>query len=183
MNLLYVLLFSGLLISCQTKNIDSCGFNKDITGDRISHKTRPIQMYIHDSVPLVYRDLVIEAANLWKDSREQNIIIIPDTLLTGPITGQMDGKNVIYFIDTRILKGSRNLGYASVFSRGSYIVESDIYINLTEDPELFKRVLVHEMGHALGLNHIDDADSIMSTIMGDINSPTELDINNIRCEY
>lgn len=74
------------------------------------------------------------------------------------------------------------------FEEGEYIVDEygeRINIYQYSDEIVLKRVLMHEFGHALGLDHIENEDSIMHYINSKRNlSPTEYDLNalSILCQ-
>lgn len=73
-------------------------------------------------------------------------------------------------------------------------LEADIAFNSNKDWDVFsgpktsstndfRRVAVHELGHAMGLSHEDEVASIMGTFAGNIEVPQQDDINGVNTIY
>lgn len=155
----------------------SCGFVQNVYGQRISWKGNlPIPMYIHESVPKEAYEPIKKAMLSWEKSLGRKLFYIAGTDLNGPKAPRKDGKNVIYWFG----KGEWNFASSeeqartNVFWVGDQIKEADIKINndstsfFTNSPKSvddidLESVVLHELGHVLGLTHEDNAGSIMAS--------------------
>lgn len=90
--------------------------------------------------------------------------------------------------------GATTLAITSTLRLGSETTEADIVFNSNEPWDVyagtlngyatdFRRVAVHELGHALGLGHESDVSAIMAPVVGNIESPRMDDVAGVRALY
>ena len=115
---------------------------------------------------------------------------------TGPEQAQKDNVNVIYFYKTWEEDRPTEQARTSVYWIGDLIKEADIRINgkfnyywnqneKSGDVNI-EALLVHEMGHVLGLKHKDTGGSVMATYLASNtkrNQLAETDMSSLKCEY
>lgn len=199
--LLSTLLLIGLGLSLQACGVkpapeESCNFVQNADLQRVSWSSGvPVVMYIDESVPAVYRDAVKRAAATWNNDIGHEVIKIGGvTKMNGPA---QDGANVIYFLDAWEEDRTNEQARTTVYWAGTRIYEADIRVNNRDfnyfwgDSPMPGRVdieslILHEMGHVLGLGHSTTAKSVMAkslpsaTLRRDL---TQDDLSSIRCEY
>jgi len=108
-----------------------------------------------------------------------------------------DERNGVRFADSDCgdAWGQSTLAVTHIWYVGDTIIETDIVFNANQNWDVysgpwsyssndFSRISIHELGHALGLNHEDSGvDSIMASYAGDIYLPQEDDIAGVAAIY
>jgi hypothetical protein len=199
------------LQGCAPKPQDDCGFVQNVYGERISWKGEvPVTMYLHESVPQEHVAVIEAAAATWQDATGKRLInIVTDKRVYGAINPQKDGRNIIYYFNTWETDKKAEQARTSIYWVGDQIKETDMRINAAKDMSgtpYFKyywnqpgvgtssvvnavnieALVIHEMGHVLGLKHKDTSNSVMATYLANnvdrVNIP-ETDRSALQCEY
>jgi len=186
------------LQACSPKNQDECGFVQNVYGERISWKGNiPVVMQLHKDLPEQYATAVMAAAETWNQNIGRKVIEIKTERFDGPAEAQKDGLNVIYFYSGWEADRPNEQARTSVYWVGDLIKEADIRVNdhnfdfywnqneKTGEVNI-ESLLVHEMGHVLGLKHKDQGSSVMATYLASNTKRIQLaetDRKSLKCEY
>lgn len=202
---------AGLLSSCTPKPQNDCGFVQNVYGQRISWKNRsPIKIYINNSVPKELRASIYRAAATWDSQIGKKVFEISEDSSQASSSPSRDQKNAIYFLPDWESDRTSEQGRTSVYWAGDEIQEADIRINSADfsyydqnsqvligstrlkqqgrtpsDGYSFEALLLHEMGHLLGLKHREGS-SVMATHLAAFSNRVQLagaDQEAVSCEY
>lgn len=190
----------AVLQACAPKTQSDCGFVQNVYGERISWKGQvPVVLQLHQSVPRSKEMAIRKAAQTWNDRAGKEILqIVPQTYY-GPADGR-DRANVISFSSTWDPAKLSEQAKTTVHWVGDQIQEADIRVNASQyngasvfnyyveqgDGVNFEALMVHELGHVLGLKHNDEGSSVMATYLASNSDRTQLssvDGANLQCEY
>ncbi len=144
----------------------------------------------------------VEALNTWGENTEFEFNLISvkvDPCSVFPPNFFGDDRNTVAFADDACGVPFDEDTLAITFSVAIitddiYTLESDVVINNNVDWDVydgplrpftmdFKRVLIHELGHVIGLNHEDDVPAIMASFIDSIDEPTADDIKGVEVLY
>jgi hypothetical protein len=195
-----LVLVSFIFIACQPKMKpeEDCNFVMSSHVQRVSWKNDlPVIMYIHASVPSEYKESLRLAAAQWNYKLGKTFFSIQDGLESLPAESSKDGLNVIYWKNSWEPSRSSEQARTTIHWRGDKIIEADINVNAKNNVfaafgEIapgkvdFVSLMVHELGHVLGLQHIQGEESVMNpTLAQNIqrSEPTQTDLNSLKCEY
>ncbi len=148
----------------------------------------PIQFCVNpDGGPLLRRPLVDyanQAVSMWEQAVGETLPISVSGTCPGVLLHNGDGKDVIGWAE---LGGSR-VGLTNVKYHHGIVAEADISLESGNErlPEsCLLAVLLHEMGHAMGLDHQPTGDSIMRPVTDCPShpSPSASDVAAVRYLY
>ncbi|MEZ0393176.1 MAG: matrixin family metalloprotease [Pseudobdellovibrionaceae bacterium] len=166
-------------------------------GERISWKdSSPVPLYVHTSFPPQMLPALQAAIDHWQSVIGRPVFRIAQTgyQSSGP---RQDGVNVIYWMQNWEAEKATEQARTSVYWVGDQIREADVRLNnknfnfylgqsgSSKDVHM-ESLLVHELGHVLGLKHKDDSQSVMGTYLSGGTIRTAIspaDRDNIKCEY
>jgi hypothetical protein len=203
LGILIVPLIAFILQACAPKSQEDCGFVQNVYGERISWKGQyPITMHLHESVPQKYVGAIVAAAKTWQDASGKSLFnIVTDQKVAGPLTPQKDTRNIIYFLNAWEEDKTSEQARTSIYWIGDQIKEADMRINgkvtyYWNQPGVtslnrassvnIEALVIHELGHVLGLKHKDSSNSVMATYLSNntdrVNIP-DTDRSALQCEY
>ena len=154
-------------------------------------------MIIHKSVPPEFDAAIVAAAQKWNSGKGKKLISVyrDDTWDSPPAS---DKKNGIYWMLDWDEDSAKEQARTSTRYDLSRIVDSDIRINAKNftfysEPQKnnpnsevhLESLLVHEFGHALGLQHFSEAGVMLPTLKGGVvrNEPSSYELKELGCEY
>ncbi len=178
-----------------------CNFVQNGDLKRVSWNTMtPVKLYIHKSMPLTtypeMENVIRESVKAWNDVAGREIIRIEAFQAGGTDMPRKDGYSMMYWMSSWEAGQVSEQARTTIYWSGSQIYEADLRINgrdhryyVGNDTAFsgvdFKSLIIHELGHALGLAHAI-SDSVMNASLSsgyDRRQITDEDQKSIRCEY
>jgi hypothetical protein len=200
------------LIACSPTPQKDCGFVQNIYGQRIAWKTgAPVRLYVDKSVPTELRPALYRAAATWEHQVGHKLFEFSEDSSQISSAPSRDQKNAIYFLSNWESDRTSEQGRTSVYWAGDQIQEADIRINgadfsyYDQDKQVlvgsfalksqgkivssgysFEALMLHELGHFLGLKHRDGSSTVMAVYLAADTDRTQLasvDEDSVMCEY
>lgn len=202
------IILGAALNSCAPKKSEDCGFVQNVYGQRISWKNgaAPIQIYVSHSVPTALKPAIHRAAATWELTVGRKVFEVIEENSSQTSTPSRDKKNGIYFLSQWESDRKSEQGRTSVYWAGDEIQEADIRINSADftyydqNPQQlvrtasnnssagynFEALVLHELGHFLGLKHRETGGTVMARELGAYSDRVKLaavDAESVQCEY
>ncbi|MCB0362518.1 MAG: matrixin family metalloprotease [Bdellovibrionales bacterium] len=177
----------------------SCHFVQNSQQQRVSWKGNlPVKLYLHSSVPVRDYLAIGMAIEEWTRILGREYFRIELTGVSGPSVPSQDGSSMIYWLHSWEAGRRNEQARTTVYWTGDRINEADVRVNAAnfslysgDGTEIFSGVdvtslMVHELGHVLGLAHITEKPSVMAVSLasGSLRRvPTKVDLEALQCEY
>lgn len=202
--LMTVVVLLGANLACSRKfdPQPSCNFVQNNDLQRVSwNRNLPIKLYVHESFPLdqfpQLESVVRESVNDWNLKLGREVFRIEGFRINGSLAPKKDGYSVLYWMNTWEENLKHEQARTTIYWSGSQIYEGDIRINAKDHQfyvgfdTQFKNVdmrslLVHELGHVLGLAHNHQQPSVMNVTLNeglDRRAISKIDEDSVHCEY
>lgn len=199
MKALTAIIFLSLTLmasSCSRKSDpeSDCGFIKNEDGQRVSwNSRRPIPIFIDASVPSQYHDAIRRAMASWE--RALGAALFQYGGVVSSYTPRQDGANVIYWLPSWDRRLGRQQADTLVYWVSEQIIEADVRVNAQDfsfsDGQYpgtidVESLILHELGHVLGLAHADGSQTVMSPYLSNSYLRRNVsweDLSNLKCEY
>jgi hypothetical protein len=193
------LILTTILVSCGYQNSpeESCNFYQNRHRQRVSWNSKlPIALYMHSSFPPEYAITLKNAMDRWSQAMDRTMFYMAGSA-NGDAMPSRDGTSVVYWLNEWEALKSNEQGRTTIYWDGSQIYEADIRINnknfkfsisdYGEDGTVdLESLLVHELGHVLGLGHNSAYESVMNAHLANTairRDPQVTDMDSMRCEY
>ncbi|MBX3022049.1 MAG: matrixin family metalloprotease [Bdellovibrionales bacterium] len=179
---------------------ESCNFVQNPEQQRVSWKSSlPVKLYLHSSVPAEAYPVIDKAISEYNltvgGGREMFKIVARGA--SGDMNPGRDGYSMIYWFGSWDKSRPTEQARTTIYWSGSEIFEADIRINAAnfryyfgEDTHFsevdLNSLMVHEIGHVLGLAHNVTSGSVMNITLdqGQVRRRLgAMDQTSLKCEY
>lgn len=183
----------------QLKPESSCNFVQNGQYQRVSWSSKTITLQVDPSVPSKYLSAIETSVEIWNGKLANTQIRLQKTGLSGAAgSAKKDGVSKIYWRNTWDANKPNEQARTTVYWSGDHIYEADLQVNAknftyftsAETPSMdqvhLESLIVHELGHVLGLAHTNASGSVMkpNLLSGyKRDEPGQTDLSSLKCEY
>lgn len=189
----------------------ACNFVQNSRIQRVSWKNEtPVTINIDSSVPEIYYEAILSAMERWEQAMQRDLFKFGG-VVSGGQNALKDGASIIYWLEnwgsgeqclsSNTSKVACEQARTTIYWMGEQIYEADIMVNASATSNFtysaseeakggevdFESLMVHELGHVLGLSHNDiDVESVMARTLPNgllRREPSEEDLDSLHCEY
>lgn len=196
-------ILAGFTQACapQLSPQDACNFVMSGDSQRVSWgPATPVVLYVDSSVPSEFYGAIQAAVVTWNQSLGREVLKIGGWTNSYPSERQ-DGVNVIYFNRKWPETQKRKQAVTTIWWAGDRVYEADISVNgnashyeyfwgsnVVPGRVDFESLILHELGHVLGLEHphVEAQGTVMARELqnGHLRrTPTPSDVADLKCEY
>ncbi len=169
---------------------DACGYIQNSYGQRVSWKgSLPVPLILDPSFPTNYEPALQEAAKLWNDAAGMTLFKFSRS--------QSNKENIVYWQTSwdeaqKSMQAVTSLRwYKNQLTEAKVKIDARYYNFYTNAPNSsldvhFQSLLVHELGHVLGMKHKTVSPTVMwATLAGTTirEQLSDADIQSLKCEY
>ncbi len=177
------LLFLFILTSCGPipHSEPSCTFIQNEFGERVSWYYAPVILGIDRAMPSHLKPAIYAAAQQWNTSYGAELIRIVDGYQYNMIMYQTTWQTSSAFQAITVVQWYNNVIYQATVNVNAH--DHLFYYNAPAYGVEFKSLMIHELGHVLGLAH---SDGVMSPYLAEGVSRWDISstiLNNLTCEY
>lgn len=179
---------------------NSCTFVQNSDLQRVAwRRGLPIPLYIHESVPREAYPTIDNVLSYFnrRFGQGQDLFKVVARSISKPAAVAKDGYSVIYWLDKWDAKKATEQARTTIYWAGNEIFEADLRINadnfrysygaeVAEGEIDLESLLIHEIGHVLGLAHNATHGSVMNISLNEGQKRRALsgqDETNLKCEY
>lgn len=175
---------------------NDCNFIHNNYGQRVSwHRRLPVILYIHETFPKKYLPTLQAAVDKWNTATNRKMLVLIG-IANGDNVPKRDEVSVIYWLTDWEANKSNEQARTTVYWDGNQIKETDIRVNgknfkysaIAPDISIvdLESLMVHELGHVLGLKHNEAQGSVMAPALRsgeERRDPNQADLSSLECEY